>query len=167
MTPHDLLLIDAGDEIAKSALYALIVGSKQPGSECWGGPDVRVGNTPMQGINWIGPPDAIKAVIVRSKMGRYDDDGWQGGNGDRFDYAFKARNDRINLSETANRCLIDQPAAGYPVLLLIERGESWLCEGRFDVETISATHVTLQRTTATKKEAVRQSRTPGGRTALR
>ncbi|MGH2342275.1 hypothetical protein ACRC7T_12410 [Segnochrobactraceae bacterium EtOH-i3] len=105
MTPRDLLSFDAGDEIGKSVLYALIIGSKQPGSPFWGGADVRIGNTPMQGINWIGPPEAIKAVIVRSRSGSYDDDGWHSQGGELFDYAFKARKGQINPEETANRCL--------------------------------------------------------------
>lgn len=151
MTPQDLLRFDTGDEIGKAALFALIVGSKQPDSAFWGGADVRIGNTPMQGINWIGPSDAIKAVIVRSNMGSYDDDGWQGRDGERFDYAFKAKKGTINLSETANRCLIEQKEAGYPVLLMVGRGKIWLCEGRFDVHAIAATHVTLQRVPGQKK----------------
>lgn len=145
MTPQDILSFDIGDEISKPALYAMIVGSKKPGSPFWAGPDLQIGNTPMQGIHWIGPPDSIRAVLLKSRPGAYTEDGQRAGDPDAYDYAFKARKGRVNLQERANQCLLDQPEHGYPVILLQDRGDRWSCAGRFRVHAIAESFVTLQR----------------------
>lgn len=59
--PQDLFLLQPGLSISKRNLYDLIQYSKVPDSPSWGENDHVIGNTPQQGINWIGSlPDRGK-----------------------------------------------------------------------------------------------------------
>lgn len=84
------------------------------------------------------------AAIIKTRPGSYEEDGW---NDDRtaYRYSFKARNGVISYNETANSILIAQPQHGYPILLFIEHGSNWTCEGQFAVSEIEERYVVLRR----------------------
>lgn len=143
----ELLDYQPGELISKASLYRLIQYSKEPGSPAWLGDEYRIGNTPQQGINWIGEFPNLKGVIVKSSGSAYDE-GWLDETRNYFRYAFKAQRGIVNPQEKANRCLIQQPELGYPIILLIDSAEGWGLEGHFDVDQVQERHVVLKRRTA-------------------
>ena len=76
MTADNLFSLEPGETMPRRLLYDMIQFSKQPGSAYWGGPESQIGNTPQQGINWIGRPPAVRGVIIKTKLGSYAGDGW-------------------------------------------------------------------------------------------
>jgi len=145
--PQDLFLLSAGDVVTKRNLFDLIQYSKVIGSQYWGGEELQIKNTPQQGINWIGEPPACHAVIIKTRLGSYEEDGWAGDNKTAYHYSFKARRGEVSYSEKANTALINQPQYQYPVLLLTESGDSWIYEGAFSVSEIESKYVVLKRGT--------------------
>ena len=143
--PADLFDLAVGDSVSKRNLYDLIQYSKQEGSPHWGGVEDRIGNTPQQGINWIGQPPGVKGVIIKTRPGSYAHDGWTNETGDAYRYSFKARMGVVDHEERANRVLIDQPLQLYPVLLFTEAGNQWRFEGRFAVTEATEEFVVLNR----------------------
>ncbi len=148
MTADNLFSLEPGETMPRRLLYELIQFSKQPGSTYWGGPESQIGNTPQQGINWIGRPPAVRGVIIKTKLGSYAGDGWVDEERGDFRYSFKARKTVVDLGELANRVLVEQPLGLYPVLLFAEAGTQWRFEGRFDVSQIAERHVVLRRQSA-------------------
>jgi hypothetical protein len=69
--PLDLLTIEMGDTVSKKNLYDLIQQSKIEGAAYWAGNDVQIGNTPQQGINWLGTLPECRAAIIKTKPGSY------------------------------------------------------------------------------------------------
>jgi len=143
--PQDLFLLSAGDVVTKRNLFDLIQYSKVSGSQYWGGEEVQIKNTPQQGINWIGEPPACHAVIIKTRPGLYEDDGWAGETKTAYHYSFKARGSEVSYSEKANAVLINQPQYQYPVLLFTESDDSWTYEGAFSVSEIESKYVVLER----------------------
>lgn len=143
--PLDLLSLKVGDSVLKRNLYDLIQLSKVEGSEYWAGNDLKIGNTPQQGINWLGALPKCRAVIIKAKLGSYDEDGWNTESKDSYRYSFKARNGTIVYTEKANQVLIKQPQYGYPVLLFTENKSFWKFEGKFQVSEILDSYVRLER----------------------
>ncbi|ESZ05777.1 HNH endonuclease [Mesorhizobium sp. L48C026A00] len=143
--PQDLLTLPRGETITKRNLYDLIQFSKVVASPYWGGSDFSIGNTPQQGINWIGAPPRVHGVVIKTRPGSYEEDGWVDQTRDIYRYSFKARNSRISYAETANSVLIAQPQHMYPVLLFTESGPGWVFEGEFSVAEIEDTNVVLHR----------------------
>lgn len=142
--PQDILALASGTQVTKRDLYDLIQYSKVEGSSYWGGSAVAIGNTPQQGINWIGAPPRCHGLIIKTRPGRYAEDGWSD-NGATYRYSFKARKGRVSFNETANSVLIQQPQHLYPIQLLTEHGSNWLFQGTFTVAEILDTFVVLQR----------------------
>jgi putative restriction endonuclease len=141
---EDLFKLVQGMRISKRSLFDLIRYSKQVGSAQWTGPDGRIGNTPQQGINWVGLPPNVSGVIIKTRPGSYVQDGWADDARDIYRYSFKSRNAVIYRDELANRVLIDQPLGLYPLLLFTEAGSNWQFEGRFDVSEVADSHVVLR-----------------------
>jgi putative restriction endonuclease len=140
----DLFHIPEGESVSKRNLFDLIQYSKVENSPYWSGHEFRIGNTPQQGINWLGAAPRLQAVIIKTRPGSYEQDGW---NDDRtaYRYSFKARNGVVSYNETANSILIAQPQHGYPILLFIDKGSNWTCEGQFAVSEIEERYVVLTR----------------------
>jgi len=65
----DLFSLSAGDVVTKRNLFDLIQFSKVENSPCWSGPEYSIGNTPQQGINWVGQSPALRAVIIKTRRG--------------------------------------------------------------------------------------------------
>ncbi len=122
--PRELLFLTKDQSVTKRNLFDLIQFSKVRNSSHWDGEENQVGNTPQQGINWIGKLPAVKAVIIKTRPGSYEFDGWVDDDKSSYNYSFKARKDVINLAEKANRVLVDQPLYGYPILLFTEKEKS-------------------------------------------
>lgn len=143
--PQDLFSLSRGDTVTKRNLYDLIQYSKVELSPYWAGQDFSIGNTPQQGINWIGQLPAVKAVIIKTRPGAYEEDGWSDGSKISYHYSFKARNSKISYKEKANEVLIKQPQHLYPILLFTENGKRWKFEGSFSVSEIQDTYVVLNQ----------------------
>lgn len=143
--PQDIFLLSAGDVVTKRNLFDVIQYSKVPESQYWGGEDVRINNTPQQGINWVGESPACHAVLIKTRHGSYEEDGWANEDKTSYHYSFKARGGEISYSEKANVVLINQPQYQYPVLLFTENKDSWTYEGAFSVSEIESKHVVLVR----------------------
>lgn len=143
--PLDLLSITVGDTVLKRNLFDLIQYSKVEGSTYWAGNYLQIGNTPQQGINWLGELPACRAVIIKTKPGSYDEDGWGSESKNIYHYSFKARGGRVSYTEKANQVLIKQPQFGYPILLFTERKSLWAFEGCFRVTEILDSFVRLER----------------------
>jgi putative restriction endonuclease len=143
--PNEILRIPVGDLVAKRNLFDLIQYSKVEGSEYWEGSDKRIWNTPQQGINWLGEPPHCEAVLIKTRPGSYQHDGWQDDGGAAYRYSFKAVKEKISYTEKANAVLINQPRYGYPVLLFTESGNSWIYQGSFEVSQIQDHYVILNR----------------------
>ncbi|WP_343577797.1 HNH endonuclease [Pseudomonas sp.] len=143
--PQDLFSLTRGDTVSKRNLFDLIQHSKVKSSPYWSGEEFAIGNTPQQGINWIGKLPSIKAVIIKTRPGSYEDDGWTDDNRSEFRYSFKSRNEKINLKEKANDVLIKQPQHLYPILLFTESKEGWNFEGDFSVSEIEEKFVVLHQ----------------------
>ncbi len=141
----DLFRLAPGDCVSKRNLFDLIQHSKVAGSSFWSGEDLKIGNTPQQGINWVGALPACRAVILKARPGAYADDGWSVNEKTAYHYSFKARDGVISHAEKANAVLIHQPVYRYPILLFTEAGSSWSYEGAFDVSAIDDRFVVLVR----------------------
>ncbi len=148
--PSELFLLQPGDCISKPDLYSLIIDSKKEDSVSWEGYGYRIGNTPQQGINWIGQLPDLKGVIIRTKDKAYGIDGWENEERLLFNYSFKARHrhdgngGEINYEEKANQVLLNQSEYGYPILLFSESQGEWLFEGSFCVVQQAEKFVTLE-----------------------
>ncbi|MDZ7640965.1 MAG: hypothetical protein U5J62_02895 [Desulfurivibrio sp.] len=143
--PQELFLLSAGDTVSKRNLFDLIQYSKVESSDFWGGDDYMIGNTPQQGINWVGQLTAVKAVIIKTRPGSYEEDGWSDESKATYHYSFKARNSVVSFEEKANKVLIGQPQHLYPILLFTECAERWEFEGVFSVVEIEDRYVVLNR----------------------
>ncbi|WP_319757300.1 HNH endonuclease [Pseudomonas aeruginosa] len=143
--PQDLFSLAQGDTVSKRNLFDLIQHSKVKSSPYWSGEEFAISNTPQQGINWIGKPPFVKAVIIKARLGSYEDDGWTDDSRSEFHYSFKARNEKINLKEKANDVLVKQPQYLYPIFLFTESKEGWHFEGEFSVSGIEERFVALQQ----------------------
>lgn len=150
--PKDIFLLALGQGVSKRNLFNLIQLSKIEGSDYWGGEDDRINNTPQQGINWIGRPPLVRAVIIKTRAGSYEHDGWIGDDNQTYRYSFKARKGVVTFKESANQVLLEQPQHLYPVLLFTEAGSDWIFEGRFAVEQVAEQYVVLRRGTPLQLE---------------
>lgn len=137
--------LSSGQCISKRNLFDLIQYSKVEGSEYWSGTEYVVGNTPQQGINWIGRSPSIRAIIIKARPGSYADDGWSTEDKTVYHYSFNAQSGKINPLERANAVLIQQPEYLYPILLFTEHTDGWLFEGSFFVSDLEEKFVVLQR----------------------
>ena len=152
--PKDLFFLSKGDRVSKRNLFDLIQYSKVEFSGYWGGGEFTIGNTPQQGINWVGKFPEVKAVIIKTRPGAYKQDGWSDEEKTTFRYSFKATNSKISYRETANAVLIGQPEFLYPIFLFVEEKNDWLCEGSFFVFEIEDEYVVLCRGAANKDGSV-------------
>ena len=73
---EELFLLSSGDLVSKKNLYQLIQDSKVEGSKYWSGANWIIGNTPQQGINWVGQLPNLQAVVIKTRPGSYEEDGW-------------------------------------------------------------------------------------------
>ncbi|WP_250514378.1 HNH endonuclease [Caballeronia sp. INDeC2] len=142
---QDIFTLSTGQLISKRNLFDLIQYSKVEGSDYWSGPEFIVGNTPQQGINWIGRPPSLHAIIIKARPGSYADDGWSNEDKMVYHYSFKAQNGNINPAEKANAVLIQQPEYLYPIFLFTENTNNWCFEGSFYVSDLEEKFVILQR----------------------
>lgn len=150
--PSDLLELTTGETVTKRNLFDLIQLSKVEGSPYWEGPGWLIGNTPQQGINWVGTFPDCRAVLIKAKHGSYENDGWAENNKNSYHYSFKARDGKISYTEKANSVLVDQPDYRYPILLFTETDGRWTYEGHFSVSGIKDDHVILERNPASLRE---------------
>lgn len=84
-------------------------------------------------------------MIIKTRPGSYENEGWLAENPDCYRYSFKARKSVISYTDTANRVLISQPHFLYPVFLFVEKTGAWVFEGRFSVSQIADLWVVLER----------------------
>jgi len=144
-----LLELEAGQAIKKTDLFSIIQTSKQPGSSCWHGENWVIGNTPQQGINWIGNPTRLLAGLIKFIPGSYRDDLWLDETRTKFQYSFKAQKGKISYNETANQVLLSQPMESFPILLffdeLIQEEKVWHFQGFFKVAGVGRESVDLVR----------------------
>ncbi|WP_203564153.1 hypothetical protein [Deefgea sp. CFH1-16] len=152
--PQDLLSLSSGDTVTKRNLFDLIQFSKIESSSYWAGSEFSIGNTPQQGINWIGKLPEVKAVVIKTRVGSYKDDGWINEGKTIYHYSFKARNERISYKEKANDVLIKQPQYLYPIMLFTESKSGWVFEGEFFVSEIHEAYVVLHRGSVFNEESV-------------
>ncbi len=152
--PHDLFLLYRSEKVSKRNLYDLIQYSKVENSPYWAGEDFAIGNTPQQGINWVGLLPTVKAVIIKTRTGAYDEDGWADEANTTYHYSFKARKSIVSYVEKANAVLINQPQHLYPIFLFTECDEGWNFEGSFSVSEIQLTYVILTRGETTSLHTV-------------
>ena len=143
--PQDLFSLSSGDTVTKRNLFDLIQFSKVESSPYWAGHEFAIGNTPQQGINWVGQLPVVKAVIIKTRPGSYEEDGWTDESKTTYHYSFKARNSKISYKEKANQVLINQPQHLYPILLFTDKKDVWYFEGAFSVSEIEDTYVVLRR----------------------
>lgn len=142
---QDIFSLSSGDTVTKGNLSDLIQYSKVEGSPYWSGPEYIVGNTPQQGINWVGKPPEFQAIIIKKRPGSYEEDGWSDENKTSYQYSFKAKKGKISYSEQANKALIKQPQNLYPIFLFTEHVKGWYFEGTFSVSDIENKFVVLHR----------------------
>lgn len=145
--PRELLALARGDAVTKRNLFDLVQYSKVDGSPYWDGSDNKIGNTPQQGINWLGPNPNCSAVLIKTRLGSYDQDGWIDESEDLYRYSFKSVKGNISYVEKANAVLINQPRNGYPILLFIESRDQWIYQGDFRVAELHDSFVVLSRGT--------------------
>ena len=143
--PQDIFTLSIGAIITKRNLFDLIQFSKVESSPNWAGKEYAIGNTPQQGINWIGELPIVKAVIIKTRPGSYVNDGWVDDTKMVYQYSFKARDGFISFTEKANDVLIKQPQHNYPIFLFSEIRNSWYFEGAFSVVEIDDAFVVLNR----------------------
>ena len=142
---QDLFSLSTGDIVTKRNLYDLVQFSKVESSPYWSGAEGVIGNTPQQGINWVGQLPEVKAVLIKTRPGSYDDDGWSDEAKTSYHYSFKARSSEISYSEKANVVLVKQPQHLYPIFLFTEHKDGWYFEGDFSVSEIENKFVVLHR----------------------
>lgn len=141
----DIFDLTVGDTVTKRNLFDLIQYSKVDGSIYWSGPENLISNTPQQGINWIGVPPYTRAVIVKTRPGSYEHDGWTDSSKSEYNYSFKVRRGEVSFNDKSNLVLVEQPQYLYPVLLFSEVKEGWLFEGVFGVHEIKERYVVLKK----------------------
>ena len=134
ITGKDVLNMRTGDTI--SDFLSVIQNSKIPYSEYWAGEEYKIKNSPMKGINWIGNDYKPLAVIIRT-TGKYSEDS----NGER--YAFEAKNGNVDKKIKSNQVLINQPKYNYPILYFLKKGSKYTLIGKYSVDKIYDTYVTL------------------------
>ena len=146
MKVSDLLCMPLEQRISRSLFQRLVVESKNPSKELYEGKDWYLGNTPQQGIHWIKAQDGrFKAAIVKM-TGKSYTDRFMTQDKEMLYYHLKAQNGEVNRTEEANRALIEQPAHGYPVLVLDGHdGGDWIYRGRYEVISEDGKAVTLRR----------------------
>jgi putative restriction endonuclease len=142
---QDIFSLSTGTVVTKRNLYDLVQFSKVEKSSYWSGIQGIIGNTPQQGINWIGLFPKIEAVIIKTRPGSYENDGWADETKISYRYSFKARNGEISYAEKANNALIKQPQYLYPIFLFTECKDGWYFEGTFSVSDIENEFVVLHR----------------------
>ncbi|WP_440225325.1 HNH endonuclease [Dokdonella sp. MW10] len=152
--PSDLLTLAVGEVVTKRNLFDLIKLSKVDGSSCWEGEEWMIRNTPQQGINWIGELPLCRAVLIKTKKGSYDNDGWENDGKGVYRYSLKARLGEISYTEKANRVLLDQPEHGYPIMLFNEIAGDWVHEGEFGVVKVADEYVVLRRMAEVPRSAL-------------
>jgi hypothetical protein len=135
ITGKDILNMEKGDTISASDFSTLIKNSKRHNSENWDGESYKIKNTPMKGINWIGNDNKPLAVIVRS-TGKYAEDS-------RKTYAFEARKGCVKKEIKSNQVLINQKKYNYPILYFEKKGAEYILIGKYSVDKINDTYVTL------------------------
>ncbi|TEA70169.1 HNH endonuclease [Allopusillimonas ginsengisoli] len=146
--PSNLFLLEAGDTVTKRNLFDLIQFSKIDDSPYWEDESWQIGNTPQQGINWVGLLPECRAVLIKTRLGSYEDDGWANSDKSAYRYSFKARNGKVSHAEKANQALFNQPDYQYPIILFTEIDRSWAYEGVFSVSDIKDSYVVLERSPA-------------------
>jgi hypothetical protein len=134
ITAKDILDMKQGDSV--SDFFGLIVNSKKYDSENWAGEEYIIRNTPMKGINWIGNDIKPLAVIIRA-TGKYMEDS----NGKR--YAFEAKNGSVDKTIKSNQVVINQKKYNYPILYFIKNGSKYTLIGKYSVDKVFDTYVTL------------------------
>jgi putative restriction endonuclease len=149
---NDLFTLSIGDVVSKRNLYDLIQYSKVAESQYWTGMELKINNTPQQGINWIGEPHSCKGVIIKTRPGLYKEDGWSDAQKLTYHYSFKAKEGSISYKEKANQALLNQPQRLYPIMLFSEIKDSWKFEGVFSVSGIEDNYVVLSRRISTPAE---------------
>lgn len=143
---NDLLSLSNGMLVTKRNLFDLIQYSKVVISKYWDGPKKIIGNTPQQGINWIGNFPNIKGVIIKTRPGSYEEDGWLDDDKNSYNYSFKSKKGIISLEEKANLVLLNQPKNQYPIILFTEFNKgNWCFEGEFFVDIIYKKNIILRR----------------------
>jgi putative restriction endonuclease len=143
--PSQLLSLPVGCKISRRNLFDVIQYSKIEGSNFWDGSDFIIGNTPQQGINWIGKAPYLKGVIIKTRNGAYKDDGWENTKKSSYRYSFKSRNESINLAEKANDVLVKQLKYGYPIFLFMDTDNNWEYQGSFYIKGIGDSYVSLEK----------------------
>jgi putative restriction endonuclease len=137
-----ILQMNTGETISKPEMKQVITESKNPSSKYWQGEEYIINDTYQKGINWIGNILNPKAVIIKSKPGKYIGDSPK-------TYAFQARRNKktqiqtTNKSWDANRALIQSKKQKYPLLYFIDKGSHWEFLGKFTVENINENDVEL------------------------
>lgn len=144
-TSNDLLGLEIGNTVTKRNLFDLIQYSKVKDSQYWVDEESIIGNTPQQGINWIGALPELKGVIIKTRPSSYANDGWVSNIKDIYSYSFKANKGEISYTEKANQVLINQPQYLYPILLFTELKNNWHFEGKFSVSEFKGSYITLFR----------------------
>jgi putative restriction endonuclease len=155
LSANDLIELRDGSTIPAQLLYDSIVQSKRPGSSNWTGLPGRIGNTPQQGINWVGEPQSIRAVLIKWNEGAYPLDGWVSGQQPRFRYSLKQQKGRVRRKEVANMALLQQPRLGYPIVLLRVVGINLNMLGWFDVVAVAGDNVYLTQRSRTPPASMR------------
>jgi len=117
--PRDLLILSRGDSVTKGNLFDLIQYSKVDGSPYWDGFENKIGNTPQQGINWLGQNPNCSAVLIKTRPGLYDQDGWIDEGECLYRYSIKSVKGHVSYAEKANAVLINQPANGFQFCCLL------------------------------------------------
>jgi len=130
----DILNMKEGDSILN--FFDLIVNSKNPNSENWAGEEYKINNTPMKGINWIGDVSKPLAVIIRT-TGKYTEDS----SGEK--YAFEAKNGYVDKNINSNKVIVNQKKYNYPILYFVKNGTKYILAGKYSVNEIFDTYVTL------------------------
>ncbi len=98
--PQDLFMLESGDVVTKRNLYDLIRDSKIEGSYYWAGPRMSIGNTPQQGINWIGQLSKCRGVIIKTRPGIYKYDGWVNEEKTFFRYSPRQETERLAIRKS-------------------------------------------------------------------
>jgi hypothetical protein len=134
ITGKNILQMKKGDSI--SNFFEIIVNSKKPNSENWAGDEYKINGTPMKGINWIGNDSKVLAVIIRT-TGKYSEDS----NGKQ--YAFEAKKGCVDKTIKTNQVIINQKKENYPILYFIKNGLNYIMLGKYSVDKIYESYVTL------------------------
>ena len=142
ITSKDILQMKIGDKISNSEMKKVITESKNSSSkDYFQGYEYSIGNTYQQGIHWIGNIDDPKAVIIKSKQGKYPDG--------EMHYALQGRKRRnsdekiVDKNSMVNRAVINSKEKKYPLLYFINVGNEWVFKGKFITKSINDKDVEL------------------------